>query len=299
MNEAISQKHHLCEAPVQTCKRDNARKGNIMGNILEIYNHSTQQALANANNAASLVMETHKTAMQNNTNTLNAINETLRESERNAIEREKNDIANNQAIDNSFHQNSFMRMLAYKYSGMSDKQVQEQMDKDLAAHRAASGYKSNPKHYGLAEMAVGGVAMGSVAAAKGTWQGLKNTQEYIDKKSKEWTEQYTQYKEREQGEKNYNALPQEEKDALAQQARQNLASKQEHPYGIKFNDDGTFQDPLNPRNIKAEDLARDYFGTSGGVGYSLIDNVNAIVNPQLQGGNKPLNFNSTSSNKGK
>ncbi len=270
-----------------------------MANILETYNHSIQQALANANNAASLVMETHKTAMQNNTNTINAINETLRESERNAIEREKNDIANNQAIDNSFHQNSFTRMLAYKNSGMSDKQVQEQMDKDLAAHRAASGYKSNPKHYGLAEMAVGGVAMGSVAAAKGTWQGLRNTQEYVDKKSKEWTDKYIQYKERKQAEKNYNALPQEEKDALAQQARQNLASKQEHPYGIKFNDDGTFQDPLNPRNIKAEDLARDYFGTSGGVGYSLIDNVNAIVNPQLQGGNKPLNFNSTSSNKGK
>lgn len=140
-----------------------------MGNILEIYNHSTQQALANANNAASLVMESHKTAMQNNTNTLNAINETLRESERNAIEREKNDIANNQAIDNSFQQNSFTRMLAYKDSGMSDKQVQEQMDKDLAAHRAASGYKSNTKHYGLAEMAVGGLAMG----AKAGWDKLK------------------------------------------------------------------------------------------------------------------------------
>lgn len=298
MNEAISQKHHLCEAPVQTCKRDNARKGNIMGNILEIYNHSTQQALANVNNAASLVMETHKTAMQNNTNTLNTINETLRESERNAIEREKNDIANNQAIDNSFHQNSFIRMLAYKNSGMSDKQVQEQMDKDLAAHRAASGYKSNTKHYGLAEMAVGGVAMGSVAAAKGTWQGLRNMQEYVDKKSKEWTDKYIQYKERKQGEKNYNALPQEEKDALAQQARQNLASKQEHPYGIKFNDDGTFQDPLNPRNIKAEDLARDYFGTSGVVNGSPIGNINNIVNPQSQ--NKPqLNLNTPQTNKGK
>lgn len=269
-----------------------------MGNILEIYNHSTQQALANANNAASLVMETHKTAMQNNTNTLNAINETLRESERNAIEREKNDIANNQAIDNSFYQNSFLRMLAYKDSGMSDKQVQEQMDKDLAAHRAASGYKSNTKHYSLAEMAVGGVAMGSVAAAKGTWQGLRNMQEYIDKKSKEWRDQYTQYKERKQGEKNYNALPQEQKDALAQQARQNLASKQEHPYGIKFNDDGTYQDPLNPTNKKTGD-AGDHFSTSGGVGYSLLDNINAIVNPQSQGFNKPLNFNSTSSNKGK
>lgn len=263
-----------------------------MANILETYNHSIQQALANANNAASLVMESHKTAMQNNTNTLNAINETLRESERNAIEREKNDIANNQAIDNSFHQNSFTRMLAYKDSGMSDKQVQEQMDKDLAAHRAASGYKSNTKHYGLAEMAVGGVVMGSVAAAKGTWQGLRNTQEYLDKKSKEWTEQYTQYKERKQGEKNYNALPQEEKDALAQQARQRLAANQEqNPYGIKFNDDGTYQDPLNPTNKKTEDYVRDHFGTSGGVGYSTLDN--------LQGFNKPLNFNSTSSNKGK
>lgn len=261
-----------------------------MGNILEIYNHSTQQALANANNAASLVMESHKTAMQNNTNTLNAINETLRESERNAIEREKNDIANNQAIDNSFWQNSFMRMLAYKDSGMSDKQVQEQMDKDLAAHRAASGYKSNTKHYGLAEMAVGGIAMGSVAAAKGTWQGLRNMQEYVDKK----------YKERKQAEKNYNALPQEEKDALAQQARQRLAANQEqNPYGIKFNDDGTYQNPLNPTNKKAEDLARDYFGTSGVVNGSPIGNINNIVNPQLQGGNKPLNFNSTSSNKGK
>nr|WP_317405017.1 hypothetical protein [uncultured Helicobacter sp.] len=141
-----------------------------MGNILEIYNHSTQQALANANDAASLVMESHKTAMQNNTNTLNAINETLRESDRNAIEREKNDIANNQAIDNSFQQNSFTRMLAYKDSGMSDKQVQEQMDKDLAAHRAASGYKSNTKHYGLAEMAVGGIAMG----VKAGWDKLKS-----------------------------------------------------------------------------------------------------------------------------
>ncbi|STP13755.1 hypothetical protein [Helicobacter cinaedi] len=155
-----------------------------MGNILEIYNHSTQQALANANNAASLVMETHKTAMQNNTNTINAINETLRESERNAIEREKNDIANNQAIDNSFQQNYLPRMYSYIDSGMSSQQLMEQMDKDLAAHRAASGYKSNTKHYSLAEMAVGGVAMGSVAAAKGTWQGLKNTQEYIDKKAK-------------------------------------------------------------------------------------------------------------------
>ncbi|BDB63980.1 hypothetical protein T36_0427 [Helicobacter cinaedi] len=264
-----------------------------MGNILEIYNHSTQQALANANNAASLVMETHKTAMQNNTNTINAINETLRESERNAIERERNDIANNQAIDNSFHQNSFTRMLAYLGSGMSDKQVQEQMDKDLAAHRAASGYKSNPKHYSLAEMAVGGTASASVAAVKGTWQGLKK---YLDKKSKEWTE-YTQYnKERKQGEKNFNALPQEEKDALIQQARQNIAPKQEqNPYRIKFNDDGTYQNPLNPTNKKPE----DYFSTSGVVNGSPIGNINNIVNPQLQGGNKPLNFNSTSSNKGK
>ena len=170
MNEAISQKHHLCEAPVQTCKRDNARKGNIMGNILEIYNHSIQQALANANNAASLVMETHKTAMQNNTNTLNAINETLRESERNAIEREKNDIANNQAIDNSFQQNYLPRMYSYIDSGMSSQQLMEQMDKDLAAHRAASGYKSNTKHYSLTEMAVGGLAMG----AKAGWDKLKS-----------------------------------------------------------------------------------------------------------------------------
>ncbi|WP_231900407.1 hypothetical protein [Helicobacter cinaedi] len=141
-----------------------------MANILEAYNHSIQQALANTNNAASLVMETHKAAMQNNTNTLNAINETLRESERNAIEREKNDIASNQAIDNSFQQNSFTRMLAYKDSGMSDKQVQEQMDKDLVAHRAASGYKSNTKYYSLAEMAVGGLAMG----AKAGWDKLKS-----------------------------------------------------------------------------------------------------------------------------
>lgn len=266
-----------------------------MGNILQIYNHSIQQALANANNAAALVMETHKTAMQNNTNTINAINETLRESERNAIEREKADMQNNQAIDNNFQQTAFMRTLAYKDSGMSDKQVQEQMDKDLAAHRAASGYKSNTKHYGLAEMAVGGVAMGSVAAAKGTWQGLKNTQEYVDKKSKEWTEQYTQYKERKQAEKNFNALPQEEKDALIQQARQNIAPKQEqNPYGIKFNDDGTYQNPLNPTNKKAE----DYFSTSGLVNGSPIGNINNIVNPQSQ--NKPqLNLNTPQTNKGK
>lgn len=266
-----------------------------MANILETYNHSIQQALANANNAASLVMETHKTAMQNNTNTINAINETLRESERNAIEREKNDIANNQAIDNSFQQNSFTRMLAYKDSGMSDKQVQEQMDKDLAAHRAASGYKSNTKHYGLAEMAVGGVAMGSVAAVKGAWQGLRNTQEYLAKKSKEWGDKYTQYKERKQGEKNFNALPQEEKDALAQQARQNIAPKQEqNPYGIKFNDDGTYQNPLNPTNKKAG----DFFSTSGVVNGSPIGNINNIVNPQLQ--NKPqLNLNTAQTNKGK
>lgn len=258
-----------------------------MGNILEIYNHSTQQALANANNAASLVMETHKTAMQNNTNTINAINETLRESERNAIERERNDIANNQAIDNSFHQNSFTRMLAYLGSGMSDKQVQEQMDKDLAAHRAASGYKSNPKHYSLAEMAVGGTASASVAAVKGTWQGLKK---YLDKKSKEWTDKYTQYnKERKQGEKNFNALPQEEKDALIQQARQNIAPKQEqNPYRIKFNDDGTYQNPLNPTNKKPE----DYFSTSGIVNGSPIGNINNIVNPQL-------NLNTPQTNKGK
>lgn len=266
-----------------------------MGNILEIYNHSTQQALANANNAASLVMETHKTAMQNNTNTLNAINETLRESERNAIEREKNDIANNQAIDNSFHQNSFMRILAYKDSGMSDKQVQEQLDKDLAAHRAVSGYKSDTKHYSLGEMAVGGAAMGSVAAAKGTWQGLRNMQEYVDKKSKEWTDQYTQYKERKQGEKNYNALPQEEKDALAQQTIQNIKSQQgQNPYGIKFNNDGTYQNPLNPTNKKAG----DYFSTSGGVDGSPIGNINNIVNPQSQ--NKlQLNLNTPQTNKGK
>lgn len=141
-----------------------------MGNILEIYNHSTQQALANANNAASLVMESYKTAMQNNTNTLNAINETLRESERNAIEREKNDIANNQAIDNSFQQNYLPRMYSYIDSGMSSQQLMKQMDKDLAAHRAASGYKSNTKHYGLAEMAVGGLAMG----AKAGWDKLKS-----------------------------------------------------------------------------------------------------------------------------
>lgn len=264
-----------------------------MGNILEIYNHSTQQALANANNAASLVMESHKTAMQNNTNTLDAINETLRESERNAIEREKNDIANNQAIDNSFQQNYLPRMYSYIDSGMSSQQLMEQMDKDLAAHRAASGYKSNTKHYGLAEMAVGGVAMGSVAAAKGTWQGLRNMQEYVDKKSKEWTDQYIQYKERKQAEKNYNALPQEEKDALAQQARQRLAANQEqNPYGIKFNDDGTYQNPLNPTNKKAE----DYF--SSPVNGSPIGNINNIVNPQLQ--NKPqLNLNTPQTNKGK
>ncbi len=251
-----------------------------MANILETYNHSIQQALANTNNAASLVMETHKTAMQNNTNTLNAINETLRESERNAIEREKNDIANNQAIDNSFHQNSFMRTLAYKDSGMSDKQVQEQLDKDLIAHRAASGYKSNTKHYSLAEMAVGGVAMG----VKAGWDKLKS----LTQKSK----------------------PQEnaESNPTPQTQSQNTESTQSfslhngantNPYGLKFNDDGTYQNPLNPTNKKAEDLARDYFGTSGVVNGSPIGNINNIVNPQLQGGNKPLNFNSTSSNKGK
>lgn len=141
-----------------------------MANILETYNHSIQQALANTNNAASLVMDSHKSAMQNNTNTLNAFNEVLRESERNAIEREKNDIANNQAIDNSFQQNSFTRMLAYKDSGMSDKAVQEQMDKDLQKHREQSGYKNNPKHYSLAEMAIGGLAFG----AKAGFDKLKN-----------------------------------------------------------------------------------------------------------------------------
>ncbi len=158
------------QSPFLAKKTTLGKKGAKMANILEAYNHSIQQALANTNNAASLVMETHKAAMQNNTNTLNAINETLRESERNAIEREKNDIASNQAIDNSFQQNSFTRMLAYKDSGMSDKQVQEQMDKDLVAHRAASGYKSNTKYYSLAEMAVGGLAMG----AKAGWDKLKS-----------------------------------------------------------------------------------------------------------------------------
>lgn len=223
-----------------------------MGNILEIYNHSTQQALANANNAASLVMESRKTAMQNNTNTLNAINETLRESDKNAIEREKNDIANNQAIDKSFQQNYLPRMYSYIDSGMSSQQLMEQMDKDLAAHRAASGYKSNTKHYGLAEMAVGGLAMG----AKAGWDKLKsltqNNKPQENAESNPTPQTQSQSQNTESTTQNFTAYKQDN-DPIAQRMGQStdISQQVKNAYTAqipRYDYSGSVQgSPLNPQ----------------------------------------------------